>query len=269
MNENIKVDSPVITNTTGGVLNIVLNDPQKRNALSVAMLDALHLTLDEAADNPDIRVVTLAAKGNVFCAGHNLAELTKARAHEDGGRAFFADTMRKCSAMMQKIVLLPKPVIAEVRGVATAAGCQLVASCDLAYASTEAKFATPGVNIGLFCSTPMVALSRNVPNKFAMEMLLTGDLIDAERAAEIGLVNRTVSESELNSVIDEVTAKVAAKSMSTLKIGKEAFYHQKQLTLAEAYTYCSNVMVENMMTGDANEGINAFLEKRPAKWTDK
>ena len=269
MDQRINTRSPVRLDLRDGVLNIVLNDPAKRNALSVAMLDALHHALDDAADHGDVRVVVISAEGPVFCAGHNLAELTEAREHDDGGRAFFADTMRKCSAMMMKIVHLPKPVIADVRGVATAAGCQLVASCDLAYATRTSQFATPGVNIGLFCSTPMVALSRNVSNKFAMEMLLTGDMVTAERAAEIGLINQAVADDEIDAILGEVTAKILAKSMRTLKIGKEAFYRQKPLDLSDAYDYCSKVMVENMMTEDANEGIRAFLEKRPPEWTDQ
>jgi len=216
-----------------------------------------------------VRVIVLAANGPAFCAGHDLKEMTRARQAPDHGRAFFADTMAGCSAVMQAIVNNPKPVIAEVGGVATAAGCQLVASCDLAYASSDARFATPGVNIGLFCSTPMVALSRNVGNKQAMEMLLTGDMIESDQAAAIGLVNRVVPAEQLTEYTTDIARKIAGKSSMTLETGKKAFYRQREMTLADAYEYTSNVMVENMLKRDAQEGINAFLEKRGAQWSDQ
>jgi len=260
---------PILTDLSDGILRITLNDPNKRNALSEAMLDGLHASLDAAKEDRNVRVVILNAAGTVFSAGHNLQEMTAARDDSDGGREYFARIMRLCSAMMQKVVHLPKPVIAEVAGTATAAGCQLVASCDLAYAAPEAKFATPGVNIGLFCSTPMVALSRNVSNKRALEMLLTGEAISADTAAQFGLINEVVAAKDLASHVNAVAFKIAAKSMKTVKIGKEAFYNQKQMTLADAYDYCSDVMTENMMTSDANEGIRAFLEKRTPDWTDE
>lgn len=252
-----------------GVMRLTLNDNARRNALSDHMLAQLRRALDQAASDASVRVVVLAANGPAFCAGHDLKEMTRALQAPDGGRHYFAELMANCAGVMQAIVNNPKPVIAEVAGVATAAGCQLVASCDLAYASTAARFATPGVNIGLFCSTPMVALSRNVDNKFAMEMLLTGDLIEAERAAEIGLVNRVVAEDELSEYTTGVAQKIAAKSSMTLATGKQAFYRQREMPLAEAYEYASNIMVENLLKHDAEEGINAFIDKRAPKWSDQ
>lgn len=252
-----------------GILRLTLNDNARRNALSDSMLAQLRQALDQAASDASVRVIVLAANGPAFCAGHDLKEMTRARQAPDGGRAFFAETMASCSGVMQAIVNNPKPVIAEVAGVATAAGCQLVASCDLAYASPAARLATPGVNIGLFCSTPMVALSRNVENKLAMEMLLTGDLIGADRAAEIGLINRVVAEQELTGYTTEIAGRIAAKSSMTLETGKKAFYRQREMPLAEAYEYTSTIMVENMLKRDAEEGINAFIEKRAPKWTDQ
>lgn len=252
-----------------GILRLTLNDTARRNALSGNMLARLREVLDQAASDASVRVIVLAATGPAFCAGHDLKEMTRARQEEDRGRAFFATTMTTCSGVMQAIVNHPKPVIAEVAGIATAAGCQLVASCDLAYASPAARLATPGVHIGLFCSTPMVALSRNVHNKVAMEMLLTGDLVEAERAAEIGLINRVVPEEELTEYTMGVAQKIAAKSSMTLETGKKAFYRQREMPLAEAYEYTSNIMVENMLKRDAEEGINAFIEKRAPKWSDQ
>lgn len=252
-----------------GILRLTLNDEQRRNALSLEMLGRLREALDEAAADPSVRVIVLAATGRAFCAGHDLKEMTRARQAPDRGRGFFAETMAGCSGVMQAIVNNPKPVIAEVAGVATAAGCQLVASCDLAYASPAARLATPGVNIGLFCSTPMVALSRNVENKFAMEMLLTGDLVEAEHAAQIGLVNRVVAEEELTEYTTGIAQKVASKSSMTLETGKKAFYRQREMPLADAYEYTSNIMVENMLKRDAEEGISAFIEKRAPQWSDQ
>lgn len=251
-----------------GILRLTLNDSAKRNALSEAMLTELGRAIDEAGTDPAVRVVVLAATGPAFCAGHDLKELTAGRQADDGGKAYFAKIMGMCSGVMQGIVGCPKPVIAEVTGIATAAGCQLVASCDLAYAAESAKFSTPGVHIGLFCSTPMVALSRNVSNKHAMEMLLTGDMTPAARAAEIGLVNRAVADDALTETAMEAARKIAAKSSMTLRTGKQAFYAQREMPLAEAYDYASQVMVENMMARDAEEGIGAFIEKRAPKWQD-
>jgi enoyl-CoA hydratase/carnithine racemase len=216
-----------------------------------------------------VRVVVLAANGPAFSAGHDMKEMTARRSDADRGRAYFKQLMDACAAMMQAIVHLPKPVIACVQGPASAAGCQLVASCDLAIASSAAKFATPGVNIGLFCSTPMVALSRNVARKHAMEMLLTGDLIDAEEARRIGLVNRVVPPGAERQEALALARQIAAKSALTVKIGKEAFYRQLEMPLAEAYRYAADVMVENMLARDAEEGIGAFIEKRTPRWEDR
>jgi enoyl-CoA hydratase/carnithine racemase len=252
-----------------GILRLTMNDVARRNALSDAMLAHLQQALDAAAEDPSVRVIVLAANGPAFCAGHDLKEMTRARQAPDRGRDYFTELMHNCSGVMQTIVNNPKPVIAEVAGVATAAGCQLVASCDLAYASPAARLATPGVHIGLFCSTPMVALSRNVENKFAMEMLLTGDPVDAQQAAQIGLVNRVLPEEELSEHTTGIARKIAAKSSMTLATGKKAFYRQREMPLAEAYEYASNVMVDNMLKRDAEEGINAFIEKRSPEWSDQ
>ncbi len=252
-----------------GVLRLTLNDPARRNALSETMMAALSAAIADCGGDKAVRVVVLAANGPAFCAGHDLKEITAARAAPDRGRAYFADVMAKCSALMQGIVACPKPVIAEVTGVATAAGCQLVASCDLAYAGESARFSTPGVNIGLFCSTPMVALSRSVGSKDAMEMLLTGDMVSAERAAGIGLVNRAVPDADLRSIVQEVAGKIAARSSMTLATGKKAFYAQREMPLGNAYAYASQVMVENMLAHDAEEGIDAFIEKRAPQWRDQ
>ncbi len=249
-----------------GAAMLSLNRPHARNSLSEAMLEAIGDALTAIANDQKVRVVVLAANGPAFCAGHDLKELNARRRDEDRGRAYFKHIMGLCSTVMQQIVMLPQPVIAAVQATATAAGCQLVASCDLAVASRNAKFATPGVNIGLFCSTPMVALSRNVPRKAAMEMLLTGELISAEEAARIGLVNRVVAPgSERNEAL-KLAKKIIAKSALTLKIGKKAFYRQLEMPLGEAYEYASEVMVENMLAQDAEEGISAFIEKREPKW---
>jgi len=253
----------------GGVAVLTLNRPEARNSLSQALLQALGTELTAVAADHSVRAVVLAASGTAFSAGHDLKELNGHRADPDRGRAFFKLAMANCSAVMQQIVRLPQPVIAAVQGTATAAGCQLVASCDLAIASPAAKFATPGVHIGLFCSTPMVALSRNVARKQAMEMLLTGDPIAAEEALRIGLVNRVVAAgTELDEAV-ALARKIAAKSTYVLKIGKAAFYRQLEMDLARAYDYTAEVMVENMMARDAEEGISAFIDKRPAKWEDR
>ena len=253
----------------GEIAILVLNRPQARNSLSEALINALSVAFAEIANDKTIRAVVLAANGPAFCAGHDLKELTARRSDSDGGRNYFRHIMTTCSAMMQQIVNLPQPVIAAVQGVASAAGCQLVASCDLALASSTAKFATPGVDIGLFCSTPMVALSRNVARKHAMEMLLTGDMVAAEQAARIGLVNRVVAPGEERKSALKLAKEIAAKSSYVLKIGKQAFYRQAELSLAEAYDYASEVMTENMMARDAEEGICAFIEKRDPSWEDR
>ncbi|WP_299193974.1 enoyl-CoA hydratase [uncultured Erythrobacter sp.] len=251
-----------------GILRLTLNDADRRNALSERMMADLTAAIAEAGADAAVRVIVLAANGPAFCAGHDLKEITAARAAGDSGQADFTRIMAACSAMMQSIVTCPKPVIAEVAGVATAAGCQLVASCDLAFAAETAQFATPGVNIGLFCSTPMVALSRNLSAKHAMEMLLTGDMISAARAVEIGLVNRAVPMQDLRDVTQDVASKIASKSSMTLSTGKRAFYAQREMSLADAYEHASRVMVENLLAKDAEEGIGAFIAKRPPQWQD-
>ena len=252
-----------------GIAVLTLNRPQARNSLSEAMLDALSEAFTSIAHDGSVRAVVVAANGPAFCAGHDLKELNAHRSDDDRGRAYFKHIMTLCSTVMQQIVTLPQPVIAAVQATATAAGCQLVASCDLAVAARTAKFATPGVNIGLFCSTPMVALSRNVSRKHAMEMLLGGALISAERAERIGLVNRVVAPGREREEAIALAKEIAAKSALTVKIGKEAFYRQLEMPLAEAYQYTSEVMVENMLARDAGEGINAFIEKRKPKWEDR
>ena len=251
---------------TGGVLKLILNRPQARNALSSELMAAIQAALAGAAQDDATRVIVIAAEGPVFSSGRDLKEMTAHRAERDKGAAAFAALFTQCSKLMQQIMMLPKPVIAEVQGVATAAGCQLVASCDLAIASSAARFATPGVDIGLFCSTPMVALSRNVGRKAAMEMLLTGDLVEAEEARRIGLINRVVAPEILEGETMQLAMKIASKPRHTLKVGKEAFYRQLEMPLAEAYDYASKVMTENMLDGEACEGIGAFLEKREPKW---
>jgi len=254
--------------TLGSIALLTLNRPAARNSLSEAMIAALHAALNEIGDDNSIRALVIAANGPAFSAGHDMKELTARRSDADHGRAYFAQIMNACSAMMQAIVHLPKPVIAAVQGTATAAGCQLVASCDLAVASEAASFATPGVDIGLFCSTPMVALSRNVPRKQAMEMLLTGEPIPAARARDIGLVNHVVPVGTERDAAIALAQKVALKSAYTVKLGKTAFYRQAEMSLAEAYRYAAEVMTENMMARDAEEGIGAFIEKREPKWQD-
>lgn len=252
-----------------GILRLTLNDVARRNALSEAMLSELGSAFDEAGADSAVRVIILAANGPAFCAGHDLKEMTAGRDAPDRGRACFTKVMAQCSGVMQGIVNCPKPVIAEVTGVATAAGCQLVASCDLAIAAESATFSTPGVHIGLFCSTPMVALSRNMSNKHAMEMLLTGDMIPAARAAEIGLVNYAVPAAEVTAATMELARGIASKSSMTLATGKRAFYAQREMTLTDAYDYASRVMVENILADDAEEGIAAFIEKRMPSWQDR
>jgi len=252
-----------------GILRLTLNDERRRNALSEAMLTQLGDAVRTAGENPAIRVIVISSNGPAFSAGHDLKEMTAGRDAPDRGREYFTKIMTMCSGVMQTIVTCPKPVIAEVSGVATAAGCQLVASCDLAIAADSARFSTPGVNIGLFCSTPMVALSRNVSGKHAMEMLLTGDMIPAHRAAEIGLINRAVPGDQLQTKTMELAEKIASKSSMTLATGKKAFYEQNEKTLPDAYNYASKIMVENMLARDAEEGIGAFIDKRSPKWLDK
>ncbi|WP_439154209.1 enoyl-CoA hydratase [Yoonia sp.] len=251
-----------------GILRLTMNDTGRRNALSEAMLKQLGAAFGAAGGEPGVRVIILAGHGPAFCAGHDLKEMTAGRSGADRGKAYFAHVMAQCSGVMQAIVNCPKPVIAEVKGVATAAGCQLVASCDLAVAADTARFSTPGVHIGLFCSTPMVALSRNVADKHAMEMLLTGDMIPASRAAEIGLINRAVAVDTLQDTVMDMARKIASKSSMTLATGKRAFYKQCEMTLPDAYDYAARVMVDNMLAHDAEEGIGAFIAKRAPQWQD-
>ena len=245
-----------------GIAWLTLNRPAARNALSLALMQALDAELAAIATDQAVRVVVIGGAGTAFCAGHDLREL-----RADPGRPAYEALFAQCAQLMLRIVRLPKPVIARVHGVATAAGCQLVASCDLAVAADTARFATPGVNIGLFCSTPMVALSRAVGRKAAMEMLLTGELIDAPTARGLGLVNRVVPAAELDAAVAALAGQIAGKSPLTLAIGKAAFYHQVELDLEAAYAYASEVMVRNMLARDAEEGVDAFLQKRPPVWT--
>ena len=252
-----------------GVLRLTLCDAATRNSLSEAMMAALKAALADAAADKAVRVIVLAAEGPAFSSGHNLKEITAHRADDDKGAAYFAALFESCAQLMLGIVENPKPVIAEVAGLASAAGCQLVATCDLAVAAEGARFCTPGVSIGLFCSTPMVALSRNIASKHAMEMLLTGDVFGAEDALRFGLVNRVVPASDLTRSVTEIAGKIASKSMVTVRTGKQAFYRQRDLPLAEAYAYTARVMTENLLMRDAEEGIAAFIAKRPPSWTDE
>lgn len=256
-------ENPVYFEVEDGVARVVLDRPKSINALSEEMLSALQSVLDDIAADRSIRAVVLRSSGDHFCAGHNLKEMTARRADGDGGKAYFVELFETCSTLMKTIVRLPQPVIAEVRGIATAAGCQLVAACDLAVAADTARFATSGVNIGLFCSTPMVALSRNVARKHAMEMLLLGEFLPAERVAAMGLINAVVPEDRVADEAMRMARIVADKSSAAVKIGKEAFYRQAEMTLDEAYQYAGRVMAENMLARDAEAGIGAFIDKRP------
>jgi enoyl-CoA hydratase/carnithine racemase len=256
----------VLREDTGGVARLVMNAPGSLNALSDAMLAALRAAFTKLADDRSVKVVVLAGAGKAFCAGHDLKEMQAGRAAPDKGRAYFADLFARCAEVMQLIPTLPQPVIAEVQGIATAAGCQLVASCDMAVAAEGTRFGVNGVNIGLFCSTPMVALSRNVPRKTAFEMLTTGAFIDAARAREVGLVNRVVPPESLRAQTAQLADAVAGKLGAAVRIGKRAFYAQIELGLAEAYAHSAAVMVENMLWRDTEEGIAAFIEKRKPDW---
>ncbi|MGB2407696.1 MAG: enoyl-CoA hydratase [Paracoccaceae bacterium] len=251
---------------TNSIAHLKMNAPEKLNALSEEMLSALQSQFDNLQNDRQIRAVILSGSGKAFCAGHDLKEMTAGRQAEDGGKAYFTELFQKCARMMTSIQKLPQPVIAQVHGIATAAGCQLVASCDMAVAADSTRFGVNGVNIGLFCSTPMVALSRNIPRKQAFEMLTTGQFINAERARELGLVNRIASEDELEEATTELAETVASKLAVAVKIGKEAFYNQLQMPLSEAYDYTGSVMAENMLFRDTEEGISAFIEKRDPNW---
>lgn len=265
MNVHARPDSATILlrEDRESVALLTLNNPGARNALSEELIGALSDAFDAIGGDRAIRTVIIAANGPAFCAGHDLKQLTARRSDADGGKAYFRHVMTICSEMMQKIVALPQPVIACVSGVATAAGCQLVATCDLAVASTDARFATPGVNIGLFCSTPAVALSRAVGRKPAMEMLLTGEPIDAEEARRLGLINRAVPPGRLDAETEALARRVASRSPLTVKIGKDGFYKQLEMSLDDAYAMVSRVMAENMLARDAEAGIDAFLGKMP------
>jgi enoyl-CoA hydratase/carnithine racemase len=256
-------DALLLRHDADGIAVLTLNRPAARNALSLALMLALEAELQAIRQDESVKVVVLAAAGPAFCAGHDLKEL-----RADPGREHYERIFAQCSALMLAITRLPKPVIARVQGMATAAGCQLVATCDLAVAATEARFATPGVNIGLFCSTPMVALSRNVSRKRAMEMLLLGEMLPAQEAAEYGLVNRVVAPGKALDAALEFAKVIVSKPPVTLAIGKEAFYRQIEMSLADAYDYAAGVMVENMMHAESKEGIGAFIEKRPPKWDE-
>ena len=250
----------------GAIARLTLNSPGNLNALSDAMLAALQSEFDRLAQDRHIRVITLMGAGKAFCAGHDLKEMTAGRQAEDGGRAYFADLFARCARMMTTILTLPQPVIAAPHGIATAAGCQLVASCDMAVAAHGTHFGVNGVNIGLFCSTPMVALSRNIPRKQAFEMLTTGQFIDTARAAELGLINRAVPPEDLESETMALAETVASKLGSAVRIGKRAFYDQLDMGLEAAYAHTGAVMVENMLAHDAEEGIGAFIDKRAPDW---
>ncbi len=252
----------------GAVVSLILNRPASRNSLSDELLSELTDALRSAGADPSVRAVIIAADGPAFCSGHDLREVTTRRADPDGGRAFFDRTMDLCSALMIAVTELPQPVIACVHGIASAAGCQLVASCDLAVAAADARFATPGVNIGLFCSTPMVALTRNVAPKHAMEMLLTGDAISADDARRIGLVNRVVPPGQERAEAMRLAQHIATRSARAIRVGKRAFHAQRTMGLADAYAHASRVMVENLLDADAAEGIGAFLARRPPQWND-
>lgn len=258
-------DALLLREQEDGVLRLTIANPPA-NALSLALIAALQNAFDDAAADPTVRVVVLAASGKLFSGGHDLKEMTAHRGDADGGRAFFERTFSECSRMMQTIVRLPKPVIAAIDGIATAAGCQLVASCDLAIATDRSLFGVNGIDVGLFCSTPAVALSRKIKPKHAMEMLLTGEKVDAATAREFGLVNRVVPEEYLNQIVMKYAQTIAAKSPTAVRMGKQAFYAQIEMGLADAYEHSTQVIVDNMMAEDTKEGVDAFFAKRKPEW---
>ena len=253
-------------NDSNGIAHLNLNAPEKLNALSDEMLAALQSEFESLMNDSSVRAIILSGSGKAFCAGHDLKQMTAGRQAEDGGKAYFKDLFDRCATMMTTIKKLPQPVIAQVHGIATAAGCQLVASCDMAVAAEGTRFGVNGVNIGLFCSTPMVALSRNIPRKQAFEMLSTGQFIDADRALDLGLINRVVPQDDLATSTQALAQMVADKLSAAVKIGKEAFYEQIEMSVEQAYEYTGDVMVQNMMYRDTEEGIAAFLEKRDPDW---
>lgn len=256
----------ILRNDTGRVARLVMNSPQNFNALSAEMIATLYTTLATIANEEETRVIILAAEGKAFCAGHDLRQMQAARANRDGGRAGYTALFEGCSQLMQLIATLPQPVIAEVQGVATAAGCQLVASCDLGVASKAARFGVNGIDIGLFCSTPGVALSRAIPRKAAFEMLVTGDFITATEAARLGLVNRVVAAERLQEAAMALAQQIATKLPAAVAMGKRGFYEQLAHDTPDAYEAAGDTMVANMMLSDTNEGLNAFLEKRRPSW---
>ncbi|EBA17745.1 enoyl-CoA hydratase [Roseobacter sp. SK209-2-6] len=253
-------------NDTGAVAHLQMNAPERLNALSDEMLAALQEQIDALQEDRTIKAVILSGAGKAFCAGHDIRQMTAGRAAADGGRAYFEDLFRRCTSVMLGLQKLPQPVIAQVHGIATAAGCQLVASCDLAVAAEDCRFGVNGVNIGLFCSTPMVALSRNIPRKHAFELLTTGDFMLAPCAAELGLINRSVPAEDLQAEAGAIAERIASKLGAAVKVGKEAYYNQLQMPIEEAYAYTSSVIVENLMQADTIEGMAAFVEKRSPNW---
>lgn len=256
----------LLRSDANAVASLTLNAPKKLNALSEEMLEALQSELDLIAQDRTVRAVIIKGSGKAFCAGHDLKQMTAARQTEDGGKAYFNELFSTCGKLMTSITKLPQPVIAQAHGIATAAGCQLVASCDMAVAAQGTRFGVNGVNIGLFCSTPMVALSRNIPRKQAFEMLTTGEFIDADKAIALGLINRAVPADELDAATLALAERVAGQLGVAVKIGKEAFYNQAEMTLAEAYAYTGRVMADNMLFRDTENGIAAFLDKRHPEW---
>ncbi|NSX55626.1 enoyl-CoA hydratase [Parasulfitobacter algicola] len=253
-------------NDRNHIAQLLLNTPETLNALSDDMLTALQTSLDDIASDDNIRAVVISGAGKAFCAGHNLKEMTAARQSPDQGRAYFKDLFDRCARMMMTIQKIPQPVIAQVHGIATAAGCQLVASCDMAVAAEGTRFGVNGVNIGLFCSTPMVALSRNIPRKKAFEMLTTGGFIEAVEAERLGLINHAVPHEDLEKKTQDLAQTIVQKLTAAVKIGKQAFYDQSEMPIDQAYVYTGDIMVENMMLRDTEEGINAFIEKRDPDW---
>jgi enoyl-CoA hydratase/carnithine racemase len=260
------MDEILLRSDNNAIATLTLNRPKALNALSEEMLAALQAELDNIATDRSIRVIVLKGAGKVFCAGHDLKQMQAARQVEDGGKTYFNDLFAQCGKLMTTLTKQPQPVIAEVHGIATAAGCQLVASCDLAVAAEGTRFGVNGINIGLFCSTPMVALTRNIHRKQAFEMLTTGDFIEAERAAEIGLINRAVPHENLESETTALAEKLAAKLGVAVKVGKESFYKQLEMGLEEAYAFTGANMAENMMFRDTEQGVAAFLDKRKPEW---
>ncbi|TCM78366.1 enoyl-CoA hydratase [Rhodovulum steppense] len=256
----------LLRDDTNGIATLTLNAPERLNALSDAMLAALQAQIDALSGDRETRVVILQGNGKAFCAGHDLKEMQQGRQAEDGGRAYFADLFARCASVMTGLMRLPQPVIAAPHGIATAAGCQLVASCDMAIAAEGTRFGVNGVNIGLFCSTPMVALTRNIPRKQAFEMLTTGAFIDTDRATALGLINRAVPHDSLDPETRALAETVAGKLNPAVRIGKRTFYEQIEMGMSDAYAHAGAVMVENMLWRDTNEGISAFLEKRPPDW---